>query len=135
MEMNAHSWTSIRTRVEGHGVEWRPILRLLDWIREEKLEEEIFGHTSMFDVIFTDRPRYRNGENTLHVSWNPQEKKMRFRYDRLYASTDETIKEVREEDSIETLREFFAYKFGVYRKRTESNQSTTDNSGASPLRV
>ena len=134
MEMNAQSWTSIRARVEGHGAEWRPMLRLLDWIREERLEEEVFGHTSMFDVIFTDRPRYRNGENTLRVSWNPQEKKMRFCYDRLYASTDRTIKEVSAEDSIETLREFLAYKLGVYRKK-ESNQSSTDNSGASPLRV
>ena len=79
-----------------------------------------FSHTSMFDVVIADRPRYRNGENTLHVSWNSDEKLMRFRYHRLYASTDVMEKVVTEEQSIEILREFLAYKFGVYRKAPDA---------------
>ena len=117
MLMNAHPWGKVRERVEKAGVEWRPMMHLLDWIRDEGLEGEIFAHTSMHDVVFSDRPSYRNGENTLRVSWNPDEKKMRFCYDRLYASTDAMINEVSENNSIETLRGFLAHKFGVYRAR------------------
>ncbi len=98
-------------------------MRLLDWVRDEGLEEEIFAHTSMFDVVFTDRPRYQNGENTLRVSWSPEQKKMLFRYDRLYASADVMAKEATEDESIEVLREFFAYKFGVHRPKKEPNQA------------
>ena len=117
MHITAHPWTKVRARVESHGDAWLPLLRLLDWIREEQLEREIFAYTSMFDVVFTDRPVQRAGENSLAVSWNPQEKKMLFTYHRLDASTDVMRKEVSEGDSIETLREFFAYKFGVYRPK------------------
>ena len=57
MLMNAQSWNRVRARVGEHGDAWRPLMQLLDWIRDEGLEEEIFAHTSMVDVVFSARPR------------------------------------------------------------------------------
>ncbi len=113
-------WAAIRGRYEdlarnGHDAE--PFLRLLTWIRDEKLEEEIFAHTSMFDLVISDRPEVRSGENTLRLSLDPKKRIMHFRYNRLFGSTDVMEKAVSIEDSVETLREFLAYKFGVHRNK------------------
>lgn len=75
----------------------------------------------MYDVVLASQPRYRDGENTLRISWDPVRRKMRFRYDRFFASLDTMTKEVDDEASTEVLREFLAYKFGVYRRKKEPN--------------
>jgi hypothetical protein len=117
----ARPWPEIRAYYEnlgsrsGHDV--HGIVVLLDWIRDERLEEEIFAYTSMFDLIISDRSPVQCGENTLAVSWISKEKKIKFHYHRLYASTDDMEKVVPEGESIEMLREFLTYKFGVYRKK------------------
>ena len=119
MIASSEDGAKIRARYEElrsvHGHDIQPMLLLLDWIHEQKLEDEIFAFTSMFDLVISDRRDMQLGENTLSVSWQPQEKRMHFCYERLVESTDVVEKSVPEEQAIETLREFLAYKFGVHR--------------------
>lgn len=97
------------------------MLHLLDWIRDEGLQSELYPHTSMFDLIISDRAEVKSGENTLRVSVS--ERKVTFRYDRIFGSTDSDEKTVPVADSVEMLREFLAYKFGIYRKRASLSVS------------
>ncbi len=127
MLISSTAWNEVRARYEklgsNHAHSVAVMMRLLDWIRAEGLEEELFPHTSMFDLVLSDRPEVRSGENTLRVSVSLEEKTVTFRYDRLYGSADSAVKSVAGEDSVEVLREFLAYKFGVYRKKKEPNQA------------
>lgn len=132
MLISPKAWNDVRVRYEElgskHGHDVRAMLRLLDWIRSEDLEDELFPHTSMFDLMISDRAEVTSGENTLRVSVS--QKKVTFRYDRISGSTDSDEKTVPVADSVEMLREFLAYKFGVYRKKKDAQPGGTDNSGA-----
>jgi hypothetical protein len=109
MLISPKSWNDVRVRYEElgskHGHDVRPMLRLLEWIQNEGLEAELFPHTSMFDLVISDRAESKSGENTLRV----------------------TVA-----DSVEMLREFLTYKFGVYRKRKAPNQAAQTTPGLHP---
>jgi hypothetical protein len=107
------SWKDIRKHY-GDRESFSPIIRLLDWIQAQGLENEIFAHTSMFDLIISNQQQGRMGENALRIGLSGRGH-LRFRYDRLFASTDFEEKIVPHEEAVETLRVFLAYKFGVYR--------------------
>ena len=129
-------WSEVRARyvklVQESGFNMRGLLKLLDWIHDEGLESEIFAHTSHNTLVISVCSPAQRGENVLYVSWIPKDATVGFRYERLSASTDWVEKTVQECDAVETLREFLAYKFGVYRKAKSPNQTVERTAAAPP---
>jgi hypothetical protein len=80
------------------------------------LEAKLYAFTSMHDLVISDQENPTRKDHRLAIGCIFGKKKMRFVYSRQPGSTDKMIKEVEEELAEETLREFLAYKFGVYRE-------------------
>jgi hypothetical protein len=101
------------------------IQRLLVWIKKMDLEAQLHAFTSMHDLVISDQenPNTDRKVHRLAIGCIFGKKKVRFVYSRQPGSTEEMIKEVEEDLAEETLREFLAYKFGVYRE-PEKTKST-----------
>jgi hypothetical protein len=104
------------------------MIRVVDWLKDEKIEDELFAFTSMHDLVITDRKEFDWDHHTLCVSLDFPTRKLHFEYARHWASTDRMKKIAEESEAIEVLRQFLAYKFGVHRPpRTEPNQALQHN--------
>ena len=102
-----------------HQVPVSPIIRLLEWLKEQGLEDVLFAFTSMHDLVITDHEEFDWDHHTLRVSLDFQTKRFHFEYARHSGATDAMKKEVEEPEAIESLRQFLAYKFGVHRAPEE----------------
>jgi hypothetical protein len=98
-----------------HQVPVSPIIRLLEWLKEEGIEDGLFAFTSMHDLVITDQEEFDGDHHTLRVSLDFQTQRLHFEYARHAGATDSMKKEVEESEAIESLRQFLAYKFGVHR--------------------
>ncbi len=100
------------------------MIRMIDWLNEEGIEDELFAFTSMHDLVITDRKEFDWDHHTLCISLDFSTGKLHFEYARHWAATDRTKKTAEEPQAIEALRQFLAYKFGIHRaSKKEPNQS------------
>jgi len=121
MIIHSRDWVVVRRHYANRLPAFGPMLELLDWIHQQHLDKELFPHTSMFDLVISDSHETSDSDDYLTITWNAKEDSMLFRYNRQRFSSDIDEKLVSREHSIETLREFLAYKFGIYRKAAEQD--------------
>jgi hypothetical protein len=114
------SWDEIRQYYLSFGEgAWlsrhRPMLNLVSWLEEEKVSGEVFGTVGLSGLLLSNQAKFNWGEHMLQITIMPTPGFMLFEYYRAPGSTDGMKKQVPVEESVECLRQFLAYKFGIHR--------------------
>lgn len=116
--LTAKSWAEIRAYYLSFSEAWlarhRPMLDLVAWL-EEETSAEIFGSVGMSGLYLSDRSQFGWCEHMLQITMMPTPGFVHFEYHRAPGSLDGMKKQVPVEESVECLRQFLAYKFGVHR--------------------
>jgi len=81
-----------------------PMLRLVESLAASPASSEIFGATSMFDLLLSDNRDFRGGDSTLCVSYDLAARQFQFRH-RTFSGHDDQ-KSCAESEALQTLRLF-----------------------------
>ncbi|HRE84157.1 MAG TPA: hypothetical protein PLN52_24140 [Opitutaceae bacterium] len=121
MKIRTENWPTVHAFYDHLLADYRvpvePIIRVLEWLKEERIERELFAFNSMHDLVITDREEFDWDHHTLRISLDFHTKKFHLEYTRHSGASDRMKKEAEESQAIEVLRQFLAYKFGVHRPR------------------
>jgi hypothetical protein len=116
--IHTQPWSAIveRCREEvarGHPVQ--PLLTLLEAIASSPISSEVFGTTSMSDVLLSDCPDFRANDSTLRIGYHREERQFEFRHTSFGGHCD--LKVCPESEALQTLRLFLRLKYGVLFER------------------
>lgn len=132
MTTNTQSWADIRQYYLSFGDgPWferhRPMLDLISWIEAECLAETLYGKVGLSGLWISDQlsSPFRDG-NMIQITMATSETVL-FEYHRIPGSTDGMKKIVSVSDACECLRQFLAYKFGIYRPYKAAEPSDASN--------
>lgn len=126
--LTARSWGEIRSYYLSFGegawlAHHRPMLDLVAWL-EEEVPNEIFGSVGISGLYLSDQAQFGWCEHMLQITMMPTPGFVLFEYHRAAGSTDGMRKQASVSESVECLRQFLAYKFGVHRPvKEEPNQA------------
>src|SRR4051794_2447690 len=62
------------------GSSFLPMLKLVESLAASSASSEIFGATSMFDLLLSDTRDFRGGDSTLCVSYDAAARQFQFRH-------------------------------------------------------
>jgi hypothetical protein len=112
--IHTRPWSAIveryRQRVS-RGLPLQPLLALLEAIESSPISSEVFGATSMFDVLLSDCADFRQNDSTLRISYRPTEHQFEFRHTSFGGHCDQKV--CSESEALQTLRLFLRLKYGV----------------------
>jgi hypothetical protein len=97
------------------GVPVEPLLRLVEAICSSPGASQLFGATSMSDLLLSDTQDFRSGDNTVRISYRASEHEFAFRHITFSGGNDQ--KTCTEAEAWQTLRLFVRMKFGVLLER------------------
>ena len=110
--VHTRAWPDIIEHYRKHGgSSLLPMLRLVESLAASPASSEIFGATSMFDLLLSDNRDFRGGDSTLCVSYNVAARQFQFRH-RTFSGHDDQ-KSCAESEALQTLRLFLRMKYGV----------------------
>src|SRR5258707_754958 len=74
-------WPDIIEHYRKHGgLALTPILRLVQSFAASSVSAEIFGATSMFDLLLSDSADFRSGDSTLQICYDSAAQQFKFRH-------------------------------------------------------
>jgi hypothetical protein len=107
------------------GLQLQPLLQLVESIAASPVSGQIFGGTSMFDLLISDCEDFRTGEGVLHVIYRPGEHQFEFHHRAFSGQHDKKV--CTEAEALQTLRLFLRVKFGVLYEIPMSNSTSKPN--------
>jgi hypothetical protein len=93
------------------GVPVEPLLSLVEAIGSSAVASQLFGATSMSDLLVSDAQDFRRGDGTLWISYRASEHEFAFRHITFSGGNDQ--KTCAEAEALQTLRLFVRMKYGV----------------------
>ena|ERR1017187_4297376 len=102
--------TFYRERIAA-GLSFQPLLQLVESIAASPVSSQVFGGTSMFDLLISDCEDFRTGDGVLHVIYRASEHQFEFHHRAFSGHHDEKV--CTEAEALQTLRLFLRVKFGV----------------------
>jgi len=110
--IHTRPWPEIIEHYKKHGGSaFTPMLRLVESLVTSPASSQVFGATSMFDLLLSDSHDFRAGDTTLRVSYHPREHQFEFSH-RTFSGHDDH-KTCTESEASQTLRLFLRVKYGV----------------------
>src|SRR5688500_7223405 len=109
--IHTSSWESLvdfyRDRI-AHGLRLEPMLHLVAAIGASPIAPQLFGATSMFDLMLSDCADFRFGDSTLCIAYTPSDRVFEFRHHTFSGHDDH--KTCGESESLQMLRLFLRLK-------------------------
>ena len=93
------------------GLPFQPLLQLVEFIASSRASSQIFGGTSMFDLLISDHEDFRTCDGVLHVMYRPSMHQFEFHHRAFSGHHDEKV--CPEGEALLTLRLFLRLKYGV----------------------
>src|SRR4051812_2921104 len=109
----AESWNDIAHFYAQDARNMRPLLTLVQWIMGEGLEHSVYASTSLFDLVISDKPAFRNAENMLRIGWDRLRSRVEFRFECVSEPSLSVARSVPENRAVEVLREFLDLRFHI----------------------
>ena len=88
-----------------------PFVRLVEAIASSPVAPQLFGATSMDDLLLSDCQDFRGGDTTLCISYRPTNHTFTFRHRSFSGRDDE--KACAESEAFQTLSLFLKLKYGI----------------------
>jgi Fur family transcriptional regulator, ferric uptake regulator len=119
----AEAWNDIARFYGQDSKNMRPLLTLVQWIISQGLEHSVYASTSLFDLVISDKPAFRDANNMLRIAWDRVRSRLEFRFESVSDPNLSVVKSVSEARAVDMLREFLELRFGlgVSHNRMDSN--------------
>ena len=111
--IHTRPWAEIADHYTKHGgTALTPMLHLIEGIASSPASGQLFGATSMFDLLLSDCENFRFGDSTLRIAYRPAESLFEFRHHTFSGHDD--CRTCAESEGLQTLRLFLRLKFGIF---------------------